>query len=113
MARERAVELREPASAVGILERRHFLEQIGMAADRALPELDEAARDDVGAFDGDADGHRAIEAAEIVERAFLHGLAGVHVNGVVRHHAQPLGRLLLHDGGHHRGLVAVIDAGAG
>src|SRR5262245_35147656 len=67
MTPERAVELFEAAGAVGILERGHFLEQVGMAADRALPELDEAARDDVGAFDRDADGHRAVEAAEIVE----------------------------------------------
>src|SRR5262249_30235709 len=53
MSPERAIELRKAAGAVGILERRHFLEQVGMAADRALPELDQAARDDVGAFDGD------------------------------------------------------------
>src|SRR5262249_28519806 len=71
MTPERAIELREAAGAVGILERRHFLEQVGMAADRTLSELDEAARDDVGAFDGDADGHRAIKSAEIVERALL------------------------------------------
>ena len=61
----------------------HFLEQIGMAADRALAELDQAAGDDVGALDRDADGHRAIEAAEIVERAFMMRLAAVHVHGVV------------------------------
>ena len=41
-----------------------------MAADRTLTELNEAARDDVGAFDGDADRHAAIEAAQIIEGAF-------------------------------------------
>src|ERR1700741_3074119 len=83
MPPERAVELVEPARAVGIFQRRHFLEQVGMAADRALAELDQAARDDIGAFDRDADGHRAVEAAEIVVRAFLHALAAVHVERVV------------------------------
>ena len=58
MRPERLVECIEAARAVGILERRHFLEQIGMAADRALAELDQAARDDVGALDRDADRHR-------------------------------------------------------
>src|SRR5262249_23590192 len=43
MTPERAIELRKAAGAVRVLERRHFLEQVGMAADRALPELDEAA----------------------------------------------------------------------
>ncbi len=113
MAPERLVELREPLPAVGILERRDLLEQVGMAADRALAELDEAAGDDVGALDRDADRHRTIAAAEIVERAFLDGLAAVDVHGVVGDHAQPLGRLLLHDGGDHRGLVTVVDGGAG
>ena len=54
-----------------------------MAADRALAEQDQAAGDDVGALDRDADRHRAIEAAEVVERAFLHRLAAVDVHGVV------------------------------
>src|SRR5262249_48327395 len=39
MAPERAVELLEAAFAVGIFERAHLLEQIRMAADRALTEL--------------------------------------------------------------------------
>src|SRR5262249_27142705 len=94
MRPERAVELLAPARAVALFERRHFLEQVGMAADRALAELDQAARDDIGAFDRDADGHRAVEAAEIVVRPFLHALAAVHVEGVVGDDAQPLGRLL-------------------
>ena len=84
-----------------------------MAADRALAELDQRARDDVGAFDRDADRHRAIDAAEIVQRAVLHGLAAVDVHGVVDRDAHALGGLRLHDGGDDRGLVAVVDARAG
>ena len=84
-----------------------------MAADRALAELDQAARDDIGALDRDADRHRAVEAAEIVQRAFHDALAAVHVHGVVDRDAQPLGRLRFHDGGDDRGLVAVVDRRAG
>ena len=58
-------------------------------------------------------GHRAVEAAEIIQRTFLHRLAAMNVHGVVGDHAHALGRLLLHDGGDHRRLVAVIDGGAG
>ena len=84
-----------------------------MAADRALAKLDQAAGDDVGALDGDAHRNRPIKAAHIIERAFLHRLAAVDIHGVVDADAQPLGRLRLHDGGDHRGLVAVVDARAG
>ena len=84
-----------------------------MAADRPLAELDQAAGDDVGALDRDADRHRTIEAAHVVERAFLHGLAAVDVHRVIDRHAQPLGRLRFHDRRDHRRLVAVVDAGAG
>ena len=113
MRPEVAVELFEAARAVGVLERGHFLEQVGMAADGALPELDQAAGHDIRAFDRDADRQGAVRGAEVIVRAVLHALAAVHVHGVVDHHAQPFGRLLLHDGGDHRRLVAVIDAGAG
>ena len=91
----------------------HFLEQIGMAANRALAELDQGAGDDIGAFDRDADRHAAIEAAEIIQRPFDDALAAVHVHRVVDRTPHALGRLRLHDGGHHRRMMAVVERGAG
>ena len=84
-----------------------------MAADHTLSKLHETTGDNVGALDGDADRHRPIEAAEVIERPFLHALAAVNIHGVVGNDAHAFGRLLLHDGGDHRGLVAMIDGGAG
>ena len=61
MRPEHLVEFVEAARAVLVFERHHLLEQVGMAADRSLAELDQRAGDDVRAFDRDADRHRAIE----------------------------------------------------
>src|SRR5262249_59638195 len=58
MAPERAVELREAAGAVGVLERRHFPQQVRMAAHRALRELEAAGRPSGGACYGRADARR-------------------------------------------------------
>src|ERR1044072_1360952 len=71
MGPEIAVERFEPAGAIGILERGHLLEQVGMAADGALPELDQAAGDDIRALDRDADRDRAGRRADIIVRTGL------------------------------------------
>ena len=113
MAPERLVEGVEAARAVGVFQRQHFLEQIRMAADRALAELNEAAGDDIGAFHRDGDRHAAIEAAEIVQRPFDDAFAAVHVHGVVDRDAHALGRLRLHDGGDDGRMVAVVERRAG
>ena len=84
-----------------------------MRADRALPEHDQVAGQDVGAFDGDADRHRAIEIAHVVLRAVDHGLAAMDVHGVVDRDPHPLGGLQLHDAGNDRGMMALIERGAG
>src|ERR1700730_1752824 len=109
MAPECAIEFIKPARGIAIFERGNLLEQIGMAADRALAELNEAAGDDVGALNRDPDRNSAIKAAEIIKRAFLHRLAAMDVHRVIGDNAQALGRLLFHDGGDHRGGVTVID----
>ena len=58
-----------PCLRVGIARGLHFLQHERMAADRALAEDDEVAREDVRAFDRDADRHRLVAAAEIIARA--------------------------------------------
>src|SRR5262249_45512898 len=62
---KRAVEGVEAAGAVGVMQRRHFLQNIRMAADRALTELNKGAGDDVRTLDRDSDRHRTIKAAEV------------------------------------------------
>ena len=113
MAPEGLVERVESARAVGVFERHDLLEQIRMAADRALAELDQRAGDDIGAFHRDRDRHAAIKAAEIIQRAFDDRLAAMHVHGVVDGDAHAVGRLRFHDRGDDRRMVSVIERGAG
>ena len=63
------VEFVDALLAVRIARRVHFLEHERMAADRALAEDDERAREDVRAFDRDGDRDDLVAAAEIVARA--------------------------------------------
>ena len=113
MGPECLVEGIEAALAVGVFERLHFLEQIRVAADRALAELDQRAGDDIGAFHRDGDRHAAIKAAEIIQRPFDDGLAAVHVHGVADHDPHAFGGLRLHDGGDHGRMMAVVERRAG
>ena len=84
-----------------------------MRADRALPEHDQIARQDIGALDGDADRHRAIEVAEIILRAVDDRLAAMDVHGVVDRDPHPLGGMQLHDAGNDRGMMALVERRAG
>src|ERR1700674_5312582 len=84
-----------------------------MAANRALAELDQAARDDVCTFDGDSDGYGAIKAAEIIERPLHDSLAAMHIHGIVDRNTHSIGRLGFHDRRDDRGLVTMIDCSAG
>ena len=81
-----------------------------MSADRALPEHDQIAGEDVGALDRDADRHRTIEIAEIVLRAVDHGLAAMDVHGVVDRDPHPLGGVQLHDAGNDGGMMPWLSA---
>ena len=103
----------EAARTVVIAERVHLFEQIRMRADRALPEHDQIAGQDVGAFDGDRDRHRAIEGTQIVLRAVDHGLAAMDIHCIVDRGPHPLGRLQFHDAGDDGRMMALIERGAG
>ena len=84
-----------------------------MRADRALPEHDQIAGEDIGALYGDADRDGAIEIAEIILRAVDHGLAAMDVHGVVDRDPHPLGGVQLHDAGDDSGMMALVERGAG
>ena len=57
-----------PLRLVRVLRGRDFLVEIGMRAQRALRERDQRARQDVGAFDGDADRHHLVGRLQVVRR---------------------------------------------
>ncbi len=84
-----------------------------MAADRTLAEDDQVAGQDVGALDRDPDRRRAVQIAQVVERAIDHRLAGMDVHGVVDGGAQPVGGAGLHDRRDDRELAPLIQPGAG
>src|SRR5205814_9175554 len=80
---ERLVERVEASCAVLFAKRVHFLQQIGMRTDRALPEHDQVAGQNIGALDRDADRHGTVEAAEVILRAVDDSLAAMDIHGVV------------------------------
>ena len=112
MAEQRLVEIDQALLGIGILRRLHFRQQIRMAADGALAEDDQRAGQDVGAFNGDANRHLLVGAAEEIRRAEADALAANDVHAVIDHLARPLGNVVLGDGRDHRWLFAEID-GAG
>ncbi len=87
----------------------HFLEHVGMAADRALAEHDHAAGQDVGALDRDRDRRAFPGPAQVVARAQDHALAGVDVHRVLDDLAAQLGGVVLGDRRGHRRLLALVD----
>src|SRR4029077_20843265 len=84
-----------------------------MAADRSLTELDEAAGDDIGAFDRDADRHATIKAAKIIEGAFDDALAAMDVHRVVDGNAHALSCLRFHNGGDDRRMMSIVKPSEG
>jgi hypothetical protein len=80
-----------------------------MTAYRALAEDDQAAREDVRAFDGDRDGHLLIRAREEIRWAHADAFAAEDVHAVVDHFAVALGDVVLRDRRDHRRLLAEID----
>ena len=84
-----------------------------MAADRALAEDDQVAREDVGALDRDRDRDRLIAAAQVVVRPEHDALAAVHVHRIVGDPPPHLGDVILQDRGRHRRLLAGVDRRGG
>ena len=109
---ESGIEIAQAFYRIRIPRRRHFLQHVRVAADRALAEDDQAARQDVGALDRDRHRHLLVGAAHEVVGAEADALAAEDVHGVVDHLARTLGDVVLDDGGDHRGFLAEVD-GAG
>ena len=80
-----------------------------MAADRALPEDDQAARQDVRAFDRDRDRHQVVAARQVVAGAEHDALAAVDIHRVVGDAAAVLGEVILQHRRRHRRFLAAVD----
>ena len=102
-----------PCSRSVILGGVHLGAHERMAADRALAEDDQVAREDVRAFDRDRDRHGLVVAGHVILRAEHDRFAAVHVHCVVRDQPAELGVVVLQDRRRHRGLLAVRDRGDG
>ena len=77
MTPEHVVEDLHAALFVRIAQRQHLGHQVRMRADGALAEDDQVARQDVGAFDRDGDGHGAVQRTQVVARPVDHAPARV------------------------------------
>src|SRR5918994_4363777 len=84
-----------------------------MAADRALPEDDEVAGQEVRALDRDPYRDGAVQVAEVVERAVADRLAAVDIHGVVDRQAHAVGGMRLDDRRDDGRSAALIDRGTG
>ena len=104
---------RHAALVIRVAHGVHLAQHERMAADRALAEDDQVAREDVGALDRDRDRDRLIAAAEVVVRPEHDALAAVHVHGVVGDSPPHLGDVIFQDRRGHRRLLAVIDRRGG
>ncbi len=95
VAEQRAVELVDALRAIRIARGVHLLQHERMAANRALPEDDQAARQDVRAFHRDRDRDGLVAAAHVVAGAEADALAAVDVHAVVGDDAAHLGDVIL------------------
>jgi hypothetical protein len=109
MPEDRAVECGEVVLRDGV----DFLLHERMAADRALAVDHHRAREDVRAFDGDADRHRVPRARERVARAALDRAAGADVHRVADDLAHAVGEVGLADVADDGGLFACVERAAG
>ena len=99
MVGERRLEGVLTTLAIGILRGLDLAVEIGMRAQRALRERDQRPRQDVGAFDRDADRNHLVGRLQIVARPIADGAAAVNIEGVVDGAAHPLRRLVFHERG--------------
>ena len=90
-----------------------FTNGVGMAANGALPEDHQRARENICALHGDADGRCSVAGRNQVARPARNCSAAQNVHGIADGLARELGAVVLHDGGHHRRLGAAIQPAAG
>ena len=111
MGKQVAVELAQAAAEIRVVGRLHFLQHEGMAADGALAEDDEAARENVRTFDRDRYRYALIDAREIVRAAEHDAFAALYVHGIVGHPPRQLGTVILEYRRRYRWPFAARDRG--
>ena len=92
---QQVVELVHRGVAVRLMDQLHFPQHEWMAADRALAEDHQVAREDIGTFNGDGDWRRQPHPAEVVVRAEDDALAAVDIHGVGDAGAAAFGEVVL------------------
>ncbi len=110
---QQVVELVHRGVAVRLMDQLHFPQHERMAADRALAEDHQVAREDIGTFNGDGDRRRQPHPAEVVVRAEDDALAAMDIHGVGDAGAAAFGEVVLENGRQHRGLFAQVDGVGG
>ena len=109
VAVEDVVEIGERGVAIRVVGGLDFVEHVGMTADRALAVDHHAAREDVGAFDGDVD-RRGLEAAcHRIAGPEHDGLAGVDIHRILGDVLGHGGDVIFGDRGGHGRFFAQID----
>ena len=98
--KERSVELLQTLVRIRIVRRLHFLQHVRMAADRALTKKDQAARQDISAFDGNSDGNLLIGTPDEVGRPKADSLAADDIHPVIDHLTGTFGHVIF---GNRRG----------
>ena len=80
---KRSIEFCKTTIAIGILSGLHFLQDEWVATDSALAEYDQAAGENIRAFDGDGNWHGLVAAAEIIFGAQNDAFTAMNVHCIV------------------------------
>jgi hypothetical protein len=108
---KRALEGSEALPGVRVLARLDLAIEVRMRPKRALCEGDQGPRQNIGTFNRDAYWHHLVGRLQIVGRSIADTTTTVEIHRVVDGAAHPLGRLVFHDGGDDRRLLATRDHG--
>ena len=95
---QQPVKLQQRLIFVFTAGQRHFLEDKGMTADRALTKNHQVAREDVGPLHGDENRRPLPVAAQIVIRPHDDALAAVNIHCVANAFTAALGQVILENG---------------
>ena len=106
MAIEGSLEIGDAAIAILILQRLDLGDEVRVRAERALRKGDQCARQDIGAFDRDADWHHLIGALQIIGRAVANAPAAMNIERVVDALAHAIGRNIFEQRRDHGRLLA-------
>ena len=113
MLHQQVIEFHNSGFTIRLVDQLHFAQHERMAADCALAEDHQVAREDVGTFHGDGDRRRQPQASEVIVRAEDDALAAVDIHGVGDAGTAAFSEVVLQNRREHRGLFAQVDGVGG